>query len=169
MIESTTAARLQAAFDFERDRVRDALARVPGDRLDWRPHPRARSLGELVVHVARIPGWIDGLLDAASYDLSAGSAGEPPVPAATEEILARFDANCARARQAIAARSDDELTASWRLERSGELVRALTRGEAVRVYLLDHWIHHRGQLVVYLRLLDVPVPALYGDSADEPA
>ena len=164
----TGAQRLLAAFDFEKARVRDTLLRAPADRLGWRPHPRARSLGELVVHVARIPGWIGGLLDADAYDLATGASAEPPVPPLVE-ILERFDAACARARAALEGRSDDELAAPWRLERSGQVRRTLSKGEAVRVFLLDHWIHHRGQLVVYLRLLDVTVPALYGDSADEPA
>lgn len=161
----TVAETFLAGFDEEMDRVRDTLARAPAGRLDWRPHPRARSLGELLLHLARIPGWVGGMLDADSHDLARREAAQAVPP--REEILALFDANRARARSAIAGRSDDALAAPWRLERSGEVLGVLPRRQVLRVFLLDHLIHHRGQLVTYLRMLDVPVPALYGTTADD--
>lgn len=157
-------------FDHEMDLLRRALERLPGDRFAWRPHPRSRSLGELADHLARIPGWTGSMLDQDSYDLAAPKAGPAPeVPATPAGMLALFDANRQLARGAIAARSDDELNRPWRLERDGRVLQTMPKFRALRRYLLDHVIHHRGQLSVYLRLLDAPVPGLYGPSADEPA
>jgi uncharacterized damage-inducible protein DinB len=159
-------------YDHEMDLLARALERVPADRLSFRPHPKSRSLGELAHHLARIPGWVGTMLEKESYDLlqrkddaAAAASATPPL----EETLALFEANRARAREAIAARSDAELLGPWRLERGGAVVRTMTRARVLRAFLLDHVIHHRGQLSVYLRLLDVPVPGLYGPSADEPA
>jgi len=165
------AAGILRIFDPEMELLRRTLERVPERRLGWRPHPEARSIDELAVHLARIPGWVESMLVQDGYDL-AGGAGEGhgkrrDEPATKEGMLALFDANRVRARAAIAARSDAELNESWRLERSSEIILKLTRAEALSIYVLDHAIHHRGQLTVYLRLLDVPVPALYGSSSDE--
>jgi uncharacterized damage-inducible protein DinB len=162
----TVAENFLPDYDAEMDRVRDTLVRAPGDRLDWRPHPRARSLGELLLHLARIPGWTGAMLDAEAHDLARREPAQAVPP--REEILALFDANRATARSAIAGRSDEELAAPWRLERSGTILRVLPRARVLRVFLLDHLIHHRGQLVTYLRMLDVPAPALYGTTADDP-
>ena len=169
----TMAETLLPDFDHEMSLLARTLERVPGDRLDFRPHPKSRSLGELAHHLARIPGWVGTMLEKESYDLlhrkddaaAAASATPPPL----EEILALFETNRVRAREAIAARSDRELLGPWRLERGGTVLRTMTRARVLRTFLLDHVIHHRGQLSVYLRLLDVPVPGLYGPSADEPA
>jgi uncharacterized damage-inducible protein DinB len=167
------AERILAEFDVEMDRLRATLERIPAGRLDWRPHPRARSLGALALHLATIPAWVGSMLEADAYDLALAAPSKSEEgdserdPAWKDAILALFEANLARARAAIAGRSDDELAAPWRLERSGTVRRTLPRSDVLRVFLLDHLIHHRGQLVVYLRMLDVPVPALYGDSADE--
>ena len=158
-------------FDPEMELLRRTLERVPERRLGWRPHAKARSIGELAVHLARIPGWVESMLVRDGYDLAGGAdtghRKRRDEPTTKEGMLALFDANRVRARAAIAARSDAELNQSWRLERSGEIVSKLTRAEALSIYVLDHAIHHRGQLTVYLRLLDVTVPALYGASSDE--
>ncbi|MEO6463882.1 MAG: DinB family protein [Candidatus Eisenbacteria bacterium] len=157
-------------FDHEMDLLRRTLERVPEERFAWRPHPRARSLGELADHLARIPGWAGSMLENDSYDLAARKAGSvPEVSATTATMLAFFAANRRHARAAIAARSDDDLNRPWRLERDGQILETMPTVRALRVYLLDHVIHHRGQLAVYLRLLDIAVPGLYGPSADEPA
>ncbi len=153
-------------LDHEMSLTRRTLERVPPERLDWRPHPKSRSVGELAHHLARIPGWVGAMLDEDAYDLA--HRKEDAASPSLAETLALFDANVARARAAIAARNDDELSGAWRLERAGQVVRTMTRARVLRAFLLDHVIHHRGQLTVYLRLLDVPVPGLYGTSADEP-
>ncbi len=156
-------------FDHEMDLLRRTLERVPEEHLSWRPHPRSRSLGELADHLARIPGWTESMLAKDFHDLAAPQAPPPEVPATRRAILERFDANRRQARAAIAARSDDDLGRPWRLERAGRVLRSMPTVGALRGYLLDHVIHHRAQLGIYLRLLDVAVPALYGPSADEPA
>lgn len=167
---STPAAALLAAFDSTMADVRRVLERVPGDRLEFRPHARSRTVGELATHLSRLPGWTGGMIGYGSYDVTLNeSRPAAPAPAALATILAGFDENVAAARAAIAACNAATLAAPWSLRRGEITLRTLTRGDALRIYLLDHAIHHRGQLTVYLRLLDVPVPALYGASADEPA
>ena len=162
------AERFLDDFEDEMERLRQVLERAPADHFAWRPHPRSRSLGELALHLARIPGWAGSMLERDAYDLAHEGApqGRTPPPERAD-VLALLERNCARARVAIAGASDAELSAPWRLERGGEVVRTLPRVRALRTYLIDHVIHHRGQLGVYLRLLDAPVPALYGSSADE--
>jgi uncharacterized damage-inducible protein DinB len=127
------------------------------------------TLGGLAGHLARIPGWIDAFLARGAYDLEAGGkpGAQPEPPATKDEMLALFDTSCARARAALSAASAEKLEEPWRLLRGDVVVSVLSREGAVRRFLIEHGIHHRGQLTVYLRLLDVPVPALYGASADE--
>ena len=156
-------------FDHEMDLLRHALERVPAGHFAWRPHPRSRSLGELADHLARIPGWTASMLARDSYDLSGPKAGpHPEAPGTHAALLALFDGHRRDARAAIVGCSAEDLERPWRLERAGQVVRTMPTWRALRIYLLDHVIHHRGQLSVYLRLLDLPVPALYGASADEP-
>ena len=162
------AERFLEDFEDEMERLRLVLERAPADRFAWRPHPRARSLGELALHLAGIPGWAGSMLERDFYDLAHVDAPEGGAPPERADVLALLEKNRGRARAAIAGRSDAELRAPWRLERGGEVVHTWPRIRALRAYLIDHVIHHRGQLGVYLRLLDVPVPALYGPSADEP-
>ncbi len=163
----TTAAALLAAFEQDSDSTRKALERVPGDRLDVRPHPRSMSVGDLAMHLARIPSWVPGMIAADGSDL-AGSQVQP-VDAGTTlaDILATFDRNRESARTALADASDEALAAPWSLRRGAATLATMPRAAALRKFVLDHAIHHRGQLTVHLRLLDVPVPGLYGPSADE--
>ena len=168
---ASPAAALLSAFDPTMADVRRVLARVPADRLDFRPHPKSWTTGELAMHLARLPGWTGGMLSRDAYDLAPNEApttAPPSAPASLAIVLARFDENVAAARAAIAACDATTLSAPWSLRRGDLELRTMTRAEALRVYLLDHAIHHRGQLTVYLRLLDVSVPALFGSSADEP-
>ena len=161
------AGTLRTELVDEMARLRAVLERVPDARLDDRPHARSRSLGELAGHLARIPGWIDAFLEQDSYDVAkVGTPAEPP--ASRGEILALFDAACARAEAAIVACSDARLAEPWHLVRGETVVEVHTRRGAVRRFLIEHAIHHRGQLTVHLRMLDIAVPALYGASADEP-
>lgn len=163
------AAALGAEFDDEMAQLRRTLERAPTAQWDWQPHARSMSLGALALHLANIPGWLGGMLVADSYEMSREkrTPAAAEVPATCEETLARFDANCARARAALAACDELALVAPWSLTRAGRPVRTLTRAAAIQSYVIAHAVHHRGQLTVYLRLLDVPVPALYGASADE--
>jgi uncharacterized damage-inducible protein DinB len=157
---------LLAEFDREASLTRRVLARVPPERLDWQPHVKSMTLGRLVAHLADLPAWGTALLATNAYDLS-----ERPAAAqdhgTVAEALARFDRNVATMREAIVQRTDGELLAPWTLRSDGRELFTLPRLLALRSLLLEHSTHHRGQLTVYLRLLDVPVPALYGPSADE--
>jgi uncharacterized damage-inducible protein DinB len=165
----TVAADLLPLFDHEMSGVRRVLERVPAERFDWRPHPKSFTVGELAIHLARIPGWVGGMLEQDHYDLAENAARTKAatLPASTNEMLALFDANRAAARASIEARTDAELAQPWELRRAGAVLRTMPRAALLRAFLLDHVIHHRGQMTVYLRLLDVPVPGLYGPSADE--
>jgi uncharacterized damage-inducible protein DinB len=157
---------LLSEFDREAGLTRRVLARVPPDRLDWQPHPKSMTLRRLITHLAELPGWGASLIASTEYDL----ANRPATGQADETLdaaLSRYDANVAAVRQAIAARTDPELLAPWTLKSEGRELFTAPRLVALRSLLLEHSTHHRGQLTVYLRLLDVPLPPLYGPSADE--
>lgn len=154
-------------FDHEMAVTRDLLSRLPDARLDWAPHSRSFSLGGLASHLAELPRWGRAILDQDRHDLAEGG-GRPrdPLPS-REAVLARFDDHVADVRERLVAMTDAELGAPWALTRGSASLMSMPRYSAFRRFLLDHLIHHRGQLTVYLRLCDVPLPALYGPSADE--
>jgi len=160
----TVAESFLPEFDAEMAATRRLLERIPADRLDWKPHAKSRSLGELATHVTETPRW--GLrFEAPSFQVGSEKA---PALTTSAEFLARFDQNVARGRASIARKSDDEMAEEFRVLRAnGELFFALSRMSVVRRLLLNHLIHHRGQLSVYLRLNEVPLPSVYGPTADE--
>jgi len=156
-------------FDHEMATTRRVLARVPDAQAGWRPHPKSTPLGTLAQHVTNLVGF--GALIVQTHERDVAPTGGPaytPVPfTTTADMLAAFDANVASARAAIAGADDAALMESWTLRRGAQVFFSLPRAAALRSYLLSHTIHHRGQLSVYLRLLDVPVPSIYGPTADE--
>lgn len=154
-------------FDHEMTTTRKVLERLPEDRFDWKPHPKSFSLGALATHVATLPTWGAETLNKSEFDL----AGSQPVAAlpSKAELMATFDKNVAATRSALAGKSDAELLAMWTLKRGGKTIFSMPKTAVLRSFVLSHLVHHRGQLSVYLRLLDVPVPSIYGPSADEPA
>jgi len=158
-----------AEFDQEMRTTRAMLARVPESRADWRPHPRSRPLGELAQHVANLVGYAELIVRQTERDVSAPPGGQPALApfSSTAALLASFDANVASAHAALAGATDAEMAVPWALKRGSTVVFSLPRAVALRTFLLNHLIHHRGQLSVYLRLLDVPLPSVYGPSADE--
>jgi uncharacterized damage-inducible protein DinB len=158
------AAKFLPELDTEMASTRRVLERVPLDRFDWKPHPKSRSLGELATHVTETARW--GIrLGASSFQVG---SEKPPSLRTTEQLLARFDQNVAESRAAIAARSDEDMAEEFQVLRpDGSVLFRLPRKGAVRRLLLNHLIHHRGQLTVYLRLNDVPLPSVYGPTADE--
>lgn len=162
-----TATLLLRLFDAETARTRAVLEAVPGDALDWSPHPRAFTLGRLAMHVATLPGWMAAYTERDGYDMGRGGPG-PAVPPDVAAILATHEAATTRGRAALASCPDEVLAQPWTLWRDGSVVQQFTRAEAVVTFALHHLVHHRGQLTVYLRLKHVPLPALYGDSADHP-
>ena len=156
---------LLAEYDHEVATTRKLLERVPDDKLSWRPHARSMTLGGLATHLANLPRWAGTILNEPSFDLAAG----PPNLAekgSRADILAAFDENTSQARRWL-DRTDGEFLGRWSLLRGGHEMFSMPRIAALRSFVLSHLIHHRGQLSVYLRLNDVPVPPIYGPSADE--
>jgi uncharacterized damage-inducible protein DinB len=155
-------------FDHEMATTRRLLDRAPEAEYDWKPHDRSRSLGELVTHLANIPVWCCLTLDRTVLDLETiGDDARPPVAGSRTTLLGAFDANVVKARAMLVTQTDAELLAVWTLKRGPQEFFSLPRISALRSFVLNHMIHHRGQLTVYLRLRDIPVPAIYGPTADE--
>jgi len=156
-------------FDHEMGNTRKTLERVPEDKFDWKPHEKSMPMGKLAIHLATLPGWTIQTLNENSLDV-APADGEPfklPEANTTEEVLAMFDQNVASARAAIAEASDEQMMQPWTLLATGKTIFTLPRAAVLRGFVMSHSIHHRAQLGVYLRLNDVPVPSIYGPSADE--
>jgi uncharacterized damage-inducible protein DinB len=152
-------------FDQEMKTTRAVIARVPSDNPDWKPHPKSFSLAHLAMLLASMPGWIDSTTRLTELDLGAGE-GAGYTNESTEALLALFDKNVAAARAALEAASDDDMDVPWSLKVRGHVVMTMPRRVVVRQHMM-HLSHHRGQMSVYLRLLDVPVPSIYGPTADE--
>jgi uncharacterized damage-inducible protein DinB len=155
-------------YDHEMGVTRRLLERLPEQEFGWRPHEKSRSLGALATHLAHIPTWTQAITEHGQYEIGeAPSNVTPPVPATLKELLQRFDANVAEARRRLDALSDAELMALWTFKKGGHVVFSMPRIAALRSFLMNHSVHHRGQLSVYLRLRNVPLPAMYGPTADE--
>ncbi len=155
-----------AELEHEAAGTRRVLALVPADRADFRPHPRSYSLGDLAVHVAQMHRWIPITVQTAELDFAVN--GEPAAPfAGTDELLARFDGFLAEARGALEGASDADMGENWTLRNGEHVIFTLPKGVCLRTFVFNHIVHHRAQLTVYLRLLDIPIPGLYGPSADE--
>ncbi len=160
----TIAERLLPEFDGEMASTRRLLERLPADRLDWKPHAKSKSLGELAAHLTELPRF------GVRFEKDVFQIGSEKAPAMrnASEYLARFDENVAAARAGIARMPDERMEMEFTVTRpNGEPFFALDRRSLLRRVLLSHSIHHRGQLTVYLRLLDVPLPPIYGPTADE--
>lgn len=156
-------------FDHEMAVTRRVLERLPESGWAWKPHEKSFDLGGLASHVARIPRWGRTILDADSYDLEhdGTSANGSAAPSTLQNVLETFDRHVGDLRKQLLNRTDAELMAPWALKRGTHLVMSMPRLTALRSFVLHHLIHHRGQLTVYLRLQDVPIPPLYGSTADE--
>jgi uncharacterized damage-inducible protein DinB len=149
----------------EAQTTRRVLERVPEDKLTWKPHTKSMTLGRLAQHVATIPGSISGMAKLDSYDVEKFT--EPPALESTAAILAAFDQSVAQAKTDLGATGDAAMMKNWSFNMGGKPIMTVPRIGVFRSILLNHLYHHRGQLTVYLRLLDVPVPSIYGPSADE--
>lgn len=160
---------LHPAGDFaaELALTRKLLERVPEEHFGWKPHPKSWSLGELATHIATIPMWAGGILQRDAFDLATLPRDRNRAPESAQALLDTFDRNAAAARAAFDATDADGFAATWTLRRGSHVLSETTRAAALRQLGISHLVHHRGQLTVYLRLLDVPVPGLYGPSADE--
>jgi uncharacterized damage-inducible protein DinB len=153
-------------LEVEADPTRRTLERVPEDKLDWRPHEKSFSLGQLAMHVATIPG---ALAQAAQLEKFVANPNGIPRPSASSaaELLAALDESLATAREIIGSMDDARLAAPWSMVMGDKLLITIPRALFIRRVMLNHWYHHRGQLTVYLRQTGALLPAIYGPSADE--
>jgi uncharacterized damage-inducible protein DinB len=151
-------------LEMEARTTRRVLERVPDSRLAWRPHEKARTLGQLALHVASVPGAV---AEIASQSQVQAPQFSDPSPTSAAELIPSLDASVAKAKSLLGGMDDVTLTATWRLMRGERELLSIPRVAFLRSIMLNHWYHHRGQLTVYLRELDVPIPSIYGPSADE--
>ena len=156
-------------FQHEMAGTRKTLERVPDDKLEWKAHPKSNTIGWVAAHLAEIPGWVEGTLSGSEWDIHP-LGSEPyrtPHIASRRQILEVFDANVAAATRAIGATSDEAYMQEWSLLAQGEKLFTMPRYSVIRGFVINHIVHHRAILCVYLRLNDIAVPGLYGPSADE--
>jgi uncharacterized damage-inducible protein DinB len=152
-------------FDHEMGVTRKLLERVPEDKLDWKPHEKSMTLGRLAQHVATIPMWGSVTMNQSEIDI--GGDQPPAVMTTRKELLATFDQHVGNTRAALVGRGDGEFMAPWTLKRDGHTIFSMPKASVWRSFVMSHLIHHRAQLGVYLRMHDVPLPSVYGPSADE--
>jgi uncharacterized damage-inducible protein DinB len=149
----------------EAQTTRRVLERVPNDKLNWRPHEKSRTLGELALHIAIVPGSVAEFV-AAESPVQAPQFADP-VPKQAAELVPALQESIAKAKKILSGMDDEALNATWRMMQGDREILALPRVAMLRSIMLNHWYHHRGQLSVYLRELDIPIPSIYGPSADE--
>ena len=154
-------------FDHEMATTRKLLERVPDDRLAWAPHAKSYTLGQLAQHVATIPMWGTMTLTLNELDLAGGFENPPAESRAA--LVKLFDDNAAKARTELTGKTDAELMAPWALRRGADTIFSMPKASVWRSFVMNHLVHHRAQLSVYLRMQDVPLPAMYGPTADEQA
>jgi uncharacterized damage-inducible protein DinB len=156
-------------FEQEMAGTRKTLERVPDDKLAWKAHPKSNSIGWVAAHLADLPGWTEFTLKQDSLDINPSGGKPHKTPEATSRaaVLETFDKNVATAKKTIAETSDSEFMQPWSLLSGGQTIMTLPKIAVVRGFIMNHIIHHRAILTVYLRLNDIPVPALYGPSGDE--
>ncbi len=170
-VNNRIAQSLLPEFEQEMAGVRKTLERVPDDKFDYKPHPKSGSMGWLAGHLANLPMWTTVTLQQDSLDLApaGGQQFKTPEIKNSKQLLDAFDKNVADARQALSAATDDQMMKPWSLLKTGQTIMTMPKVVVLRSFVLNHIIHHRAQLGVYLRLNDVPVPSIYGPSADEGA
>lgn len=155
-----------AEFHYETGLTRKILQRIPADKLSWAPHGKSMSLARLATHIADIHGWPVFMLGTSELDMATTSLAPVPLDT-TEEVLQRFEQNISNTVAAMQDASDEQTEMPWTLRHGEQTIFSMPRKQVLRGMILSHVVHHRGQLSVYLRLLDVPVPFIYGPSADE--
>ena len=151
-------------LEMEAQTTRRVLERVPDDQLTWRPHAKARTLGELALHIAQVPGNVAQI--AAQSQIQRPQFSDPS-PRRASELVPALDQSIAKAKSLLGGMDDAAMMSTWRMMHGDRELLALPRVAFLRSILLNHWYHHRGQLTVYLKELDVPIPSVYGPSADE--
>jgi uncharacterized damage-inducible protein DinB len=154
-------------FDREMGLTRGVLDRVPDQHFAWRPHPTSVTLGRLAEHLSELPRWAATTLTQETLDMSVGRAEGYQPPASRAAALTLFDANVKAARDALVGKTDGELMAPWKLLSEGKELFTMPKATVLRNFVFNHMVHHRAQMMVYLRMLGVPVPSMYGPSGDE--
>ena len=156
-------------FDHEMATTRKTLERVPEDKTSWKPHDTSMAMGRLAGHIAELTGFVSTTFSGDSFDFARPGAPptQPTVMTSRKQLLELFDKNVAAARAAISKASDEDLQKTWTLLSGGKTIFSMPRTDVLRSMILNHIIHHRGQLSVYLRVNQVPVPSIYGPSGDE--
>ena len=150
----------------EAETTKRVLARVPNDKLSWQPHAKSMTLGQLASHISRIPGGVAKMLAQPQFE--GGASNNPPtVPANASELVPALEASVAEAKAVLNSFDDASLMTNWKMIRGGKEAFSAPRVGVIRAIMLNHWYHHRVQLSVYLRLVDVPLPSIYGPTADE--
>ncbi len=155
-------------FDHEMATTRRVLERVPDDKRSWKPHPKSMTMGELANHVSDVAHWTEAILNQTEFDMATAPRPDPASrPQNAAAMLAHFDGLVKSARAILGSKTDADYMANWALKNNGKEVFSMPRAGTFRSFVMNHMIHHRGQLSVYLRLNDIPVPSIYGPSADE--
>ncbi|MCC7085115.1 MAG: DinB family protein [Pirellulales bacterium] len=165
----TYAKQILPEFDREMASTRIVLETIPNDKLAWKAHAKSNTIGWNANHLAEMPGWMTSIFDDSFLDVAPanGPRYESPKLTNTSEIVALFDKNVAMARKAIEAAKDEKMGDMWSLMAGGKSLFTMPRSAVIRTFVLNHMIHHRAILCVYLRLNDVPVPGMYGPSGDD--
>lgn len=155
-------------FDHETATTRTLLERVPADKAEWKPHAKSMSIGQLAMHIANLPAWASIALERKEFDTSPPGGGRMMTPPfeSVSHLLQTYDGNVGAARALLARTTDAEFMVQWTLKAGGKSMFSMPRVAVLRSFVLNHAVHHRGQLSVYLRLLDVPIPNIYGPTAD---
>lgn len=161
----STAQQFIKELQQEASKNKVMLERIPEPKLSWKPHDKSMTIGRLGMHIAELPRWVDRCLNSTEYDMGS-TPYNPNIPKTHGDIMAEFDRQLSNAVKVLETATDAKLGESWRFRRGDMVIYEMPRGEVIRRQL-NHIIHHRGQLSVFLRLLDVPVPGTYGPSADE--
>jgi len=161
----TKGEALSLELEHESKTTRKLLGRVPEGAFGWKPHEKSMSLGQLASHLAENPNWVTPILELE--EMSIDPDYKPYIANSSEELLERFDTNTRKAVETLKSQSDEDLMKPWRFVAGGEVKMEMPRIGVLRSIILNHTYHHRGQLSVYLRLNDVPIPSIYGPSADE--
>ena len=155
-------------FDNEMKNTRKTLERVPDEKFDWKPHDKSFPMGGLATHLANLPSWGSLTLSSDLFDVAPeGKPMKMPELNSTKDVLQKFDENVTATRAAIVGASDEDLFKPWTLQSNGNTLMTMPKIAVLRSFVMNHMIHHRAQLGVYLRLNDIPVPSIYGPSADE--
>ncbi|WP_339727334.1 DinB family protein [uncultured Gimesia sp.] len=165
----TIAESIIPEFEIEMAGTRKVLERIPDDKLNWKAHPKSNTIGWVGAHLAEIPGWVEGTLTQDVWDINpvGGEPYQTPQLNTKQEIVDLFDKHVAAAKQILQQTPDEEFGKSWSLLSAGNPIITMPKLGVIRTWVLNHTIHHRAHLCVYLRLNDIPVPGLYGPSGDE--